>query len=541
VQKIDLIVWAISIALTQLTIWPFGKHFAEVARRFGALARRKRLAIVAVGVATIVLRLAMLPWMPVPEPWVQDEFSYLLAADTFVRGRLANPTHPMWAFFDTFHVLQHPTYASIYAPAQGAVLALGKLLGEPWIGVLLSTAVMCMAITWALQGWVPAEWALLGGILVMCRLGLFGYWMNSYWGGSVPAAGGALVIGALPRIFRENRPRDAAICGIGAGILANSRPFEGFVFCLPIAVSILWWWLCGAAKERRTRLRQAILPLAVALAIPVGFLAYYNARVTGSATMFPEMVEARNKVVAPIFVWQHAKPQRAYANQQFEDFYNQEAQVFHVPAWKKGAIFWAFFVGPALTVGLLAVFWLFPDPVVRLLMVQFALSGLGLCMVTYFFPHYAAPLVATLMVLVTLGLYELRQFRLVVGVAVVFGILSGPISVGSTTYLSSDPFRRATERQLEAQPGDHLVLVSYGERHDPSSEYTYNAADIDRARIVWARLVPGQNLTPLLSYFRNRDVWVFRPDDDRTLERYRPAPRGTEHESRRQLLLGAAR
>ena len=72
-------------------------------------------------------------------------------------------------------------------------------------------------------------------------------------------------------------------------------------------------------------------------------------------------------------------------------------------------------------------------------------------------------------------------------------------------------------------PGEHLVLVRYGDCHDAGEEYVYNDADIDHARIVWAREVPGQSLAPLLDYFRNRDVWVFQPDDGRKLDRYAPS------------------
>src|SRR5579859_1387164 len=185
-------------------------------------AAKKRLALVAVALSAILGRLAILWLIPVPVPAVHDEFSYLLAADTFAHGRLANPPHPMWFFLDTFHVEEHPSYASIFPPAQGGMLALGQILGHPWIGVLLSMALMCAAMTWMLQGWFPAEWAPLGGVLVLVRFAFFSYWINSYWGGAVAATGAAMVLGAFPRIIHYKRWRDATILAIGAGLLANS-------------------------------------------------------------------------------------------------------------------------------------------------------------------------------------------------------------------------------------------------------------------------------------------------------------------------------
>ena len=73
----------------------------------------------------VVLRLALLPHHPVPTPDVYDEFSHLLVADTLRHFRLANPMHPMHRFFETFFVLQEPTYSSIYPIGQGLALALG--------------------------------------------------------------------------------------------------------------------------------------------------------------------------------------------------------------------------------------------------------------------------------------------------------------------------------------------------------------------------------------------------------------------------------
>jgi len=609
-SSVHSILWII-LAVCLLLLWPkpgLGKPvFVWMERKFAQFARNKRTAVAAIGGSTILARVALLPWLPAPQPKVHDEFSYLLAGDTFAHGRLANPPHPLWIFFDTFHVIQHPTYASMYPPAQGMALAVGKLLGQPWIGVVLSVAAMCMAFTWMLQGWVQPEWALLGGILVWMRFGVFSYWMNSYWGGAVAAIGAALVLGALPRIWDQQRPRDAIIFGLGAGILAISRPLEGAIFFIPFGTALLWWALQLNVPARGAAMRRMVLPIATILACTAGFISYYNWRVTGSPVEFPHFIEQR-EITTAIFLWQHDKPPIPYANPQFDDFYHNFLPSLYQASWDaakgqwwyKSTDFWEFFLGPALSIPFLALPWVLIEPRNRLLLAQAALSAAGLWVIVYYHAHYAAPLMATFFVLMMRCmrvLWRLRLFGRAVGVAltrliVLFSLLIGPIYFAQSVisqpnalfewshrhsllalaipllvllllraglslarqpvapwraYLSaacelllvlaivlqlcemqrnlyadafpyvddlSEPFRKPVEKLLAALPGEHLVLVRYSKDHNSGEEYVYNEADIDHAKTVWAREIPGMDLKPLFEYFRNRDVWLYEPDVD---------------------------
>ena len=513
----------------------FPNAFAAVERFGSRLAERKRLCVFLLATTAIVLRLGLLWVRPVPSPEIHDEFSYLLAADTFAHGRLTNPPHPMAAYFDTFHVNQQPTYMSIYPPAQGAALALGELLGYPWIGVLLSVSAMTGAVLWALQGWFPSRWALLGGILVLLRIAISSYWINGYWGGAVAAIGGALVFGALPRIMRSCRARDAVILGLGTGILANSRPFEGFVFCLPVFAVLVAWVYRRQGPSWRTAARQILVPFSAVMLLCVLFMGYYNFRITGHPSVFPYVVNVRSHFAIPQLAWGKTVAPFHFQNAQFEDYYNHwwpkiawvhgRPDSFGHIALALGQDAWTFigFVAyPEFIVVALAAPWILRDRRMRFPVAQFVFCFAGFLLVAWFLPHYGAPLTAPTFALIVQGLRHFRHWRFyglrfgahLSRAVVVSALFLSPLHNYFVALLPAMENRQRIAELAASMHGTQLIVVRYSSDHDPAQEWVYNAADIDHAKVVWAREIPGVPLQPLLNYFHDRHVWIVEPDDD---------------------------
>ena len=94
----------------------------------------------------------------------------------------------MHPFFETYFVLQEPTYSSIYAMGQGMLLAIGRIIfGHWWAGVLLSTVAFSALCYWMLRAWITPGWALIGGLLAVMQFGPLNQWTNGYWGGTLSA------------------------------------------------------------------------------------------------------------------------------------------------------------------------------------------------------------------------------------------------------------------------------------------------------------------------------------------------------------------
>jgi hypothetical protein len=503
-------------------------------RLFDAVLRRPwwTAACLALGTAIVGLAISLANW---PLPRVHDEFSYLLAADTFAHGRLANPMHPMWEHLESFHIIVQPTYASKYPPGQGLALAVGQLLtGEPTAALWLLSGVAAAATYWMLLGCTTSRYAILGSLLWAAHPGIQLSWGQSYWGGTLAYIGGAMVFGAAIRMQRRSEVGDAVAMAGGAVILAVTRPYEGFVFCLATGAWVCWRWARTKRPDGKAFVWKLALPMAVVLGAGVASLGAYNRAATGSPLTFPYAVHEEQYGQSPMFVGGTVKPRPAYRHAQFDDLHSKWELSFYqrqaTPRdWLlvKTAVTWigaTFFVTPLIAIAAMAGRpWrrsrATPAVVVGLITYAATLA------VVWFNPHYWAPFAPLLFVIAAVGLrsidyygrVRLNGWRLA---PMIVGLQITLFAVAAVKYAMTPPPAWAAQRaaiaeQLELSPSQHVVLVKYGENHNCHAEWVYNAADVDASKVVWARSMNPTRDAELLRYFSARQAWLLEPEAQR--------------------------
>ncbi len=526
------------------------------ALRGGQSGKRRMLSWLVVATLPLILRAALLPLWPIPAPYVQDEFSYLLQADTFAHGRLTNPTPALAEFFESGQILVRPSYASKYPPGQSLTMAIGEsLFGHPWFGVWLSCGALAVALLWALEGWFAPSWALFGSLLAL-PLCSFSYWMNSYMGGSVAAIGGALVVGAYPRLTRRKQSGAAWVLAAGFVLLFFTRPYEGLLIALPTLALGL-----RASVSLGAWARIASVGLVGAAA-----LGYYNQSVTGNPFRLPHLEYEAQYQASPMFnVQSPGAPKQfryeymriideVWERRQWENARRPRFLVDRPLQWIAAAAMFAggtgsflplvairasvvdqgpvlnlynlvhiFFAG-AMVLAPAAVFaWpLAKGWRTRFAFVLVAASVAGSFFATAFYQHYAAPAAAPILILVTGALRYLRHTlpggamlaALIPLAAIGMSLLDGAPRLLREPAVLRVALRGRIEETIKKRPGRHLIMVRYSGVLRPIEEWVYNGADIDAAPVVWAHDLGQVENRRLIAYFQDRQVWLFQPTID---------------------------
>ncbi|HEV3332283.1 MAG TPA: hypothetical protein VG096_14940 [Bryobacteraceae bacterium] len=489
-------------------------------------------------VLPVVLRLALLPHHPTPSPDVYDEFSHLLMADTLRHFRLANLTHPLHQFFETQFVLQEPSYSSIYPPGQGLILALGWMVfGHPWAGVLLATAALCALCYWMLRGWVTPGWALAGGVLAVIEFGPLNQWMNGYWGGAAAAAAGCLVFGALPRLLRDARPRDAVLLGAGFGLHLLIRPYESIF----LALSVVLFLTPALRQKGQWRILARVAPAAgLALLPAIGLLLVQNRQVTGQWLTMPYTASQYQYGVPAGFTFQQpAVPHRDLNREQALNYRMQlsfrgarETVTSFLERLEYRVRFYRFFFLAPLYLALPGFLWAMREQRFVWVGLTLALFALGSNFYPNFEPHYIAAVTCLFVLAAVVGLQQWERLskdaaQLIASLCFASFIFwysmhlfdTQEFSLGVRQYETWDGLnhrnpaaRIAVNQQLNNMPGKLLVFVRYYPQHIFQEEWVYNSADIDGSRVVWARDLGADENAKLRAYYPDRSAWLLEPD-----------------------------
>ena len=540
------------VALADVTLKPAVN--AKFTQLINAIVSRRWLSVLIVGLLAFTGSATIGLIGGIAEPKVHDEFSYLLAADTFAHGRLTNPTHPMWIHFESIHVIHQPTYMSKYPPGQGAVLALGQWLsGYPIVGVWLSMGMMCAAICWMLQAWVPARWALMGGFFSLLHpiLGIGGDGAQSYWGGALAATGGALVLGGTRYLLTAPQVHRALLTGVGLIILANSRPYEGLLLSLCAGLTLLIGLLWTRQIETGLLLSKVLITLILTCGAGAASMGYYNFRITGDIFRLPYQIHEAAYGVAPLFIWQKPAPPPSYRHPRIREFHTiYELGIYtgkrslrgfakvNLEAW----LTYFYLAGHIFAISWIVNWrallrWTLRHRWARMAFVTYSVVTIGLMLETYLLLHYWAPVFALnyYFTVQAIRFWQWRDRRIRPLLAPVIFALAAIllfVSVIQRMAEARDPLSAQARRadlsaRLEQQAGKHVVLVKYGPGQSGDREWVYNRADIDGAKVVWAHDMGPIENCKLAAYFKDRVIWSLDIERDDAPVKLIPFPRQT--------------
>lgn len=541
-------------ALLVALFWPAGRAapLASLEAAFGYLRGRFWLQSLLVAALALGLRALLLAFLGPPEPYIQDEFSLLLQGETLASGRFANPTPPLHRFFETAYVSLLPSYASMYFPGRGAALALGNLVGHPWIGVLLTMTALAVATSWMLRAFVTEGLALVGGILVVIRYGVLSGWINSYFGPGLTALGGVLVLGAFVRLMRAPRWREGIALGFGLVLLMTTRPFEGLCFALPFLAMGSYKLLSMVAKRDWPAAMRLAVPTVLVVGGGFALLLASNLATTGAMFTDPYTHHRLTSAYASPFLFGEANQPTQPAPEVLDVYYRAEASntdVVGLTIAKVMRVF-NFYVGPVFLLPAIVGFVLcYRYPV---LWASLTASVAGYLVATWPWSQYFAPAFGLIWIFIMTGFAALRNWRFrgrpsgLVLARLLPSIAVGSLALPVAALPADDPRDNAgpnqqfirpccavlteTARsrivaQLQASPGRDLVIYRFDPaRDDPSVVLVANGADIGEQDIIWAHDL-GPATQTLIDRYPDRRAWlVDGTGTDRALpiDRYPP-------------------
>jgi hypothetical protein len=345
------------------------------------------------------------------------------------------------------------------------------------------------------------------------------------------AIGGALVAGAYIRIVRTGRRQYAWVLGAGAVILMMTRPYEGLLLLVPVLLALF----------RRDRSAGCWGPIVLLGMVGAAWLGYYNFRVTGHALRLPyQEYFAQYETVPPFNILPLATSVRTFRHFDLEwldrgyalDLYrkarssallvSRPADWFTAVKGMTGDTAWVL-----VLIAMAPLLW--RSRRTRFAAVLAIVMLVGSLIEVAWFPHYAAPFTAIVLILAVEALRSLQLWSTGGRRAGRFLVRALPAAVFVVT-IANDALAIARHRTperiqpvnsqrdalaralLERHPGKHVIFVHYTGMQSPHEEWIYNPADIDDAPVIWAQDMGNPENERLQGYYPDRSFWLFMPD-----------------------------
>ena len=304
---------------------------------------------------------------------------------------------------------------------------------------------------------------------------------------------------------------------------------------------------CHGAKETDRSWKRVAAPLFVMMVLTGGAMAYYFWRTTGRPWQPPYLVDARTYNPAPYFPWQPLKPIPAYHHQIFRGYYVDGLVARYRLARTVGGVIGEIvnvpmvlgisYVGPVLALPLLVALATVPygtslkdvDRKTGFLLLVCGTVIVGSMLPTVFMPYYVTPIACAVLAVLPQAMRRLRSLSgrhqqrcrfvtraipLICLVMLALRVCAKPLHLpepgrwlagGEPAWCALAPQnleRAATLNRLRQRSGRQLAIVHYDSHHDILfNEWVYNAADIDRAKVIWARDMGRSKNKELIDYF----------------------------------------
>jgi hypothetical protein len=191
------------------------------------------------------------------------------------------------------------------------------------------------------------------------------------------------------------------------------------------------------------------------------------------------------------------------------------------------------FLIPLITAFPVLLPWMLRNRWARLGILTQLILVLGLLTEPFKYLHYSAPIIG-LNYYFVLGAFRLgrcykKKFRhfmlpltLILAIAALLVSAYGTIKKENSATWQKQ--RAQLLKQLKQQNGKHLIVVSYGNGHSYHDEWVYNEADIDGAKVLFARAMNSKQDCQLAGYFKSHRIWSLQVDGEESMPTLKPYP-----------------